>query len=113
MRREVCIAAAGARTELEFYTRLAQAGVLVHRRFSTIHSGEVTGYAVGLAEHTSKTGQTMRNGSRFVVRFSALTSNSPRLAAFAKRRTVWMSRFSSRLIAARDRPAASRSCTSA
>ena len=49
LRREVCTAAAGARTEQEFFARLAQAGVLVRRRYSSIHPGEVTGYAVGLA----------------------------------------------------------------
>jgi hypothetical protein len=32
LRREVCTAAAGARTEHEFFTRLTQAGVLVRRR---------------------------------------------------------------------------------
>ena len=62
LRREVCTAAAGARTEQEFFIRLAQAGVLVRRRFSTACPGEVTGYAVGLPEHTSKTGQTIWYG---------------------------------------------------
>ena len=32
----------------EFFTSLAQAGVLVRRRYSTIRPGQVTGYAVGL-----------------------------------------------------------------
>jgi hypothetical protein len=62
LRREVCTAAAGTRTEQEFFTRLAQAEVLVCRRFSTACPGEVTGYAVGLPEHTSKTGQTIWYG---------------------------------------------------
>jgi hypothetical protein len=56
LRREVCIAAAGAGTEQEFFTRLAQAGVLVRLRHSTTNPGQVTGYAVGLARHTARDG---------------------------------------------------------
>jgi hypothetical protein len=62
LRREVCTAAAGARTEAEFFARLAKAGVLVRRRYSSVNPGEVTGYAVGLAEYASKTGQTIWYG---------------------------------------------------
>ena len=62
LRREVCTAAAGARTEQEFFARLTQAGVLVRRRYSSIHPGEVTGYAVGLAQHTSRDGQVIWYG---------------------------------------------------
>jgi hypothetical protein len=58
----VCTAAAGARTEQEFFARLDQAGVLVRRRYSSIHPGEVTGYAVGLAQHTSRDGQVIWYG---------------------------------------------------
>ena len=54
LRREVCTAAAGARTEDEFFARLAQAGVLVRRRYSTQNPGQVTGYAVGLPGHTAQ-----------------------------------------------------------
>jgi hypothetical protein len=56
LRREVCAAAAGAGSEQEFFARLEQAGVLVRRRLSTINPGEVTGYAVGLADHATKDG---------------------------------------------------------
>ena len=56
LRREVCAAAAGASSEREFFARLEQAGVLVRKRRSTINPGEVTGYAVGLAGHTTKDG---------------------------------------------------------
>jgi hypothetical protein len=56
LRREVCTAAAEAGTELEFFVRLAQAGVLVRLRYSTSRPGEVTGYAVGLALHTARDG---------------------------------------------------------
>ena len=56
LRREVCAAAAGAGSEREFFARLEQAGVLVRKRHSTINPGEVTGYAVGLADHTTKDG---------------------------------------------------------
>jgi len=56
LRREVCTAAAGACTEQEFFTRLADAGVAVRRRYSTVHAGEVTGYAVGLPAHAARDG---------------------------------------------------------
>jgi hypothetical protein len=62
LRREVCTAAAGARTEREFFTRLTQAGVLVRHRYSTINPGEVTGYAVGLPVHTDKAGKVIWYG---------------------------------------------------
>ena len=39
LRREVCTAAAGARTEQEFFSRLQDAGVLVRKRYSTIKRG--------------------------------------------------------------------------
>jgi hypothetical protein len=39
LRREVSTAAAGARTEAEFFARLAQAGVLVRNRYSTVNPG--------------------------------------------------------------------------
>jgi hypothetical protein len=56
LRREVCAAAAGAGSEREFFARLEQARVLVRKRQSTINPAEVTGYAVGLADHTTKDG---------------------------------------------------------
>jgi hypothetical protein len=56
LRREVSVAAAGARTEQEFFTRLDRIGVAVRKRLSTINPGEVTGYAVGLPQHTTKDG---------------------------------------------------------
>ena len=56
LRREVCAAAAGAGSEQEFFGHLEQARVLVRKRHSTIKQGEVTGYAVGLADHTTKDG---------------------------------------------------------
>src|ERR1039457_398366 len=62
LRREVCTAAAGARTEQEFFDRLSQTGVLVRHRHSTFHPGEVTGYAVGLPQHTAKDGGTIWYG---------------------------------------------------
>jgi hypothetical protein len=62
LRREVCTAAAGASTDEEFFARLAQAGVLVRRRCSTLNPGEVTGYAVGLPHHTAKDGQIIWYG---------------------------------------------------
>ena len=56
LRREVSVAAAGARTEREFFSRLASAGVAVRRRYSTTNPGQVTGYAVGLPRHAAKGG---------------------------------------------------------
>jgi len=56
LRRAVCAAAGGAGTEEEFFARLARAGVLVRKRYSTTSPGHVTGYAVGLPHHTSKAG---------------------------------------------------------
>jgi hypothetical protein len=56
LRREVCTAAAGASSEQEFFTRLAEAGVAIRQRYSTRNPGEVSGYAVGLPAHTAKDG---------------------------------------------------------
>jgi hypothetical protein len=56
LRREVSTAVAGSGTEQEFFARLGQAGVLVRRWYSTIHPGEVTGYAVGLPHHKASGG---------------------------------------------------------
>jgi len=56
LRREVCTAAAGARSEQEFFARLGDAGVAVRQRYSTTTFGAVTGYAVGLPGHTAKDG---------------------------------------------------------
>ena len=56
LRRHVCEAAAGARTEQEFFARLAAARVLVRQRYSTLDPGQVTGYAVGLPVHCSRDG---------------------------------------------------------
>jgi hypothetical protein len=62
LRREACTAAAGASTEQEFFGRLEQAGVLVRKRHSMINPGEVTGYAVGLPDHTTQEGGTVWYG---------------------------------------------------
>ena len=56
LRREVSIAAAGAHTEQEFFARLERAGIAVRKRYSTISVGEVTGYAIGLPQHTTRDG---------------------------------------------------------
>jgi hypothetical protein len=56
LRREVSAAAAGGRTEQEFFARLTEAGVVTRKRYSTTNPGEVTGYAVGLPRHTAKDG---------------------------------------------------------
>jgi len=59
LRREVCAAAAGARTEDEFFAGLAEAGVLVRRRYSSQNPAQVTGYAVGLPGHAARDGQVV------------------------------------------------------
>jgi hypothetical protein len=56
LRREVCTAAAAAGSEREFFTRLRAAGVLVRERYSTVNTGQITGYAVGLPGHTARDG---------------------------------------------------------
>ena len=63
LQREVCTAAAGASTEEEFFSCLAQAGVLVRRRHSSVNAGEVTGYAVGLPHHIAKDDQIIWYGA--------------------------------------------------
>ena len=57
LRREVCAAAAGARTEGDFFARLAEAGVLVRRRYSTQNPAQVSGYAAGLPGHAARASQ--------------------------------------------------------
>jgi hypothetical protein len=59
LRREVCAAAGGARTEQDFFGRLEQAGVLIRLRYSTINPDQVTGFAVGLPDHTARDGGTI------------------------------------------------------
>jgi hypothetical protein len=57
LKRAVSTAAAGASSEPEFFTRLADAGVLVRKRFSTRNPGEITGYAVALPADTTREGK--------------------------------------------------------
>ena len=54
----------GGRCKLgeEFFDRLEHAGVLVRKRRSTINPGEVIGYAVGLACHTTRDGSIIWYG---------------------------------------------------
>jgi len=56
LRRHVCGGVAGARTERDFFDRLAAAGVLVRKRYSALTPGQVTGYAVGLPHHRNRDG---------------------------------------------------------
>ncbi len=48
LQRQVAAAAAGTRSEAEFFAALDKRGLLVRLRHSTHNPGEVTGYAVGL-----------------------------------------------------------------
>jgi hypothetical protein len=56
LKRAVSTAAAGAASEQEFFALLADAGVLVRLRYSTRDPGQVTGYAVGLAQDSTAVG---------------------------------------------------------
>jgi hypothetical protein len=56
LRRHVTTAAAGARSEAEFFTRLEAEDVLVRRRFSDCDPGEVGGYAVALPADRNQAG---------------------------------------------------------
>lgn len=62
LRREVRAAAAAATDEADFFDRLRKAGLLVKLRESTIHEGEITGYAVGLAGHHNADDETVWYG---------------------------------------------------
>ncbi|GAA2160177.1 hypothetical protein GCM10009727_73020 [Actinomadura napierensis] len=57
LHRKVQTAAAGARTETEFFDRLRADGVLVRQRFSHRTADEVTGYAVALADDVNADGE--------------------------------------------------------
>jgi hypothetical protein len=56
LKRAVSTAAAGASSEQEFFGRLADAGVLVRKRFSARNPGEVTGFSVALPADTTRAG---------------------------------------------------------
>ena len=56
LRRQVRVAAAGARSQSEFLARLREDGLLVRERLSTVHAGEVTGYAVALPDKYDSAG---------------------------------------------------------
>jgi hypothetical protein len=59
LRREVCTAAAASGSEQEFFASLRAAGVLVRERWSTVNPSEVTGYAVGVPDHTARNGDVI------------------------------------------------------
>ncbi|MFY1633744.1 relaxase/mobilization nuclease domain-containing protein [Solwaraspora sp. WMMB335] len=62
LRREVRAAAAASIGEDDFLNRLQATGVLVRLRHSTTNPDEVTGYAVGLPDHHTSTGDTVWYG---------------------------------------------------
>lgn len=57
LRRYVATAAAGTRTEAEFFAALRAEGVLVRKRYSTRFAGQVTGYAAALPDDLGASGQ--------------------------------------------------------
>lgn len=62
LRREVRAAAAAALDEPDFFTTLRSAGILIRLRYSTIDPDQITGYAVGLPDHHTTTGDTIWYG---------------------------------------------------
>jgi hypothetical protein len=58
LQRQVAAAAAGTRSEPEFWAALDKRGVLVRLRRSTLNPGEVTGYAVGLDSDATVPGRS-------------------------------------------------------
>jgi hypothetical protein len=62
LKREVSAAAAAASSEEDFFMRLAQAGVLVRKRFSARNPGEVTGYSVAQPHDTTMAGEPVWYG---------------------------------------------------
>lgn len=62
LRRQVAAAAAGARSEAEFFADLERRNVLVRLRHSTHTPGQVTGYAVGLDGDVTAGGEQIRYG---------------------------------------------------
>jgi hypothetical protein len=62
LRRRVRETAAVATDEMDFFARLARAGIAVKLRHSTRDPGQVTGYAVGLPGHTTAAGTTVFYG---------------------------------------------------
>ncbi|MFP3964076.1 relaxase/mobilization nuclease domain-containing protein [Actinomadura fulvescens] len=62
LRRQVQTAAAGARTEQEFFDRLASAGILIHKRMSRHDPHTATGYAVALPSDRAPSGQPVWYG---------------------------------------------------
>jgi hypothetical protein len=89
LRREVSTAAACAGTEWEFFARLQQAGVLARMRHSTAEPGAVTGYAVGLAQHTAAGGGVIWYGGGKLAADLTLPNCAPR--GLRRRRTVMSS----------------------
>ncbi|WP_329519007.1 relaxase/mobilization nuclease domain-containing protein [Spirillospora sp. NBC_01491] len=57
LRRAVVAAATGAAYEAEFFALLRGSGTIVKQRISKLNPGEVTGYAVALADHTNQVGE--------------------------------------------------------
>ena len=99
LRRAVSTAAAGAVSEQDFFTRLDQAGILVHQRFSTRNPGEVTGYAVALPHDTTRTGAPVWFGGgklaadltlpKLRSRWNATASAASDRFTAAERNVIW------------------------
>jgi hypothetical protein len=68
LRRHAAGAAAGARSEADFFSGLEARGLVVRLRRSTVRPGEVTGYAVGLpGDHTARGGQVWYGGGKLAA----------------------------------------------
>lgn len=97
LRRDVRAAAAAAINEADFFTRLRAIGVLVRLRYSTINANEVTGYAVGLPDHRTASGDTVWYGGGRLApdltlpqlrrRWDAVPESAPRPSAHQQQRS--------------------------
>ncbi len=68
LRRQVRAAAVTASGENEFFARLADAGVMLRLRPSSINPGEYTGYSVALPSHTTAAGKPVWFGGGKLAR---------------------------------------------
>jgi hypothetical protein len=91
LRRQVRTAAAGAAGLEDFLARLQADGLLVRQRMSTIHPGEVTGYAVALPDRYDTARQPVFFGARpDSSRRAAPTAGADRFGLTPdERRRVW------------------------
>lgn len=101
LRRAVSAAVAGSGSEEEFFARLHDEGVLVRVRYSARNPGQVTGYAVALADDTARAGAPVWFGGgklaadlslpKLRVRWDGVsgTAQPPAQLTAEERNTIW------------------------